>query len=677
MVHGSRDPAESNFGSAFMTRLYLIVPALIILAVVGLVIGLRLQTSKEGYPPERPPGTQQSTTTPDEQIEAIRDDLRKDAEYKDFLGTVQQLLNGSLDALTGGKPRSLTFGEQSMLKNEFGLDEGELAEVGQASFTPLDAHHLDLCFLLRDAVRSLRVDKLKPLDQASTGFAWVIRQVRLVERPGNLLPPHFVLRRGWGTADERALIFLAVLRQMGIDGCMLLLPSSPGKAGSRYWVPGALVDNQVYLFDTRLGLPLPGPKGEAVATLAQVRTQPELLKRLTVDARFPYDVTPEQARTAEIHVAVALAELTPRMQALQNVLAANEGIHLAVDPAALLQRFQAAAKVPELAGTPVRVWNLPGDVNTPIRVLRRFVPEDEGGLDKTQQREFLRQQVIPWQLFPEQLNQLPGEARNRLRKVFALPFLSFDQEARLSEQVLQLWLPGLLDPPPDKQGGRRVAEVTVHDRMPRDLELRGRFDEATNLLVAIEGELSRQQKVARGNPNLAKAVQNWADHVAAALDVVNQAQQATRNPKRAGADTLDVDTARKQLEMAWRESGPVIALLLAAVAQPMASEVTYLLALCKHEQAERAQARWAGKVPAEVESRIRDAWKSAESWWAGYLDRYSAGLSVASARRYRARALLALGRRDEAVGLLENLSADMPALEKTGHLYLAKQEKAR
>src|SRR5438105_3990466 len=82
----------------------------------------------------------------------------------------------------------------------------------------------NLAFLLRDAVRGLNLDELAPLERAQNGFAWVVRQVRLQSGEGPSVPPLPVLRRGWGTARERDFVFLALLDQLGIDGCMIALP---------------------------------------------------------------------------------------------------------------------------------------------------------------------------------------------------------------------------------------------------------------------------------------------------------------------------------------------------------------------------------------------------------------------------------------------------------------------
>src|SRR5262249_14339331 len=150
----------------------------------------------------------------------------------------------------------------------------------------------------------------------AAAFAWAVRQVRLREYEGPTLPPQPVLRRGWGTAMERSLVFFAALRQLGLDGCFLALPR-PSQDRPRYGACGVLIPGkekpEIHLFDPRLGLPLPGPKGQGTATLADVRTQPDVLKQLSADKQ-DYDVSPEQARAAEVHVVAPLSALAPRLR---------------------------------------------------------------------------------------------------------------------------------------------------------------------------------------------------------------------------------------------------------------------------------------------------------------------------------------------------------------------------
>src|SRR5207237_863295 len=139
--------------------------------------------------------------------------------------------------------------------------------------------------------------------------------------------PEFALRRSWGSSLERAMLFLALLPQFGIDGCVVAVPAGGrAQAGFRYWIPGALVDGEIYLFDPRLGMPLPGPTPSGVATLKQVREQPQLLQALTLGEKHRYDVTAEQVKQAEVHVGAFLSALAPRMGHLENILATHNKV---------------------------------------------------------------------------------------------------------------------------------------------------------------------------------------------------------------------------------------------------------------------------------------------------------------------------------------------------------------
>src|SRR5262249_53770538 len=186
------------------------------------------------------------------------------------------------------------------LAAQVGLNKDELAEVSSPTYTPLDAHHLEACFLLRDAARTLELGAVTgggkaarqtPLDRAVAGFAWVVRQGprppphRQPTSPGPA-PPAPVLRRGQGSPLERALVFLALLERFGLDedaaaglqGCLVLRPGGE-KGEPRLWACGVAVGaapDALYLFDPRLGLPIPGPGGKGAAPLAQAASHPSV-----------------------------------------------------------------------------------------------------------------------------------------------------------------------------------------------------------------------------------------------------------------------------------------------------------------------------------------------------------------------------------------------------------------
>src|SRR5437868_14730483 len=123
-----------------MKPIYFAVPAAVLLVVVGIVVSLRLVAR----PPAPTTRATQNNADKGLSFDAIRDVLHKAADYEDCRGAVQQLnlyLNTAED-----KPRGLSKEELEVLKNKdlFGLDDSELAEINRVTFTPLDAHHLEL-----------------------------------------------------------------------------------------------------------------------------------------------------------------------------------------------------------------------------------------------------------------------------------------------------------------------------------------------------------------------------------------------------------------------------------------------------------------------------------------------------------------------------------------------------
>jgi hypothetical protein len=646
-----------------MKPLYLIVPGGVVALLIGIVVFLRVGT------PPATPIREETARTAQTSFGTARDLIHKAVDYDDCRSAVQQL-NLYLDGAQE-KPRPPGKEELELLKNRewFGLDDGELAEVHRDSFTPLDAHHLDFCLLVQDAVRSLRLDRLAPREQARSGFEWVMRQVQLRERTGDALPPDFVLRRGWGTALERAQIFLAVLQQLGIDGCMLAVPGKPGEPAIRYWLPGALIGKDIYLFDTRLGLPLPGPRGEGIATLAQVRAQPAVLQQLGLDAKNPYDVSQDQAQKAEVHVACALSALAPRMRFLQDQLAATEKVRLGVDPAALVKRFAEAAQAPEMKGVHVRIWNLPGDSSSPIRVLRNFLPDNEGGVDKARLREQYLAQLVPREYFPAKFQEFDQQVVARLLEVFLTPFIPFHMQAKMSQEFLLRWMPDLSAPVGGKNSSQK-APLLQMNRFPRDLMLRGRFDEATTTLVLMSTELERRIQLVQ-LPNASQELENWCKQAKELFNAAQQAQQAR--------DQEALQQARERVEQFFQSGKIARAFLEAGAAVPMLHDVTYLLALCKHEQAERLQAQ---EDQARAEKKVgpknlADAWLEAADWWERYLKDYASASAAASARLRLARARLALGQRDDAMSLIGAKPESLTGLEKLGRQHLARQWKAQ
>jgi hypothetical protein len=656
-------------------RALLIVAGVVGVALIGLLLYQVTATS-----PTR-------TTTPTDgggldgdSLESTVAALSKDPTLGPCSRSLQQI-NSHLAAVPDRKPPVLDAGSRDALRTYFDLKPDEIEEIEAPTFTLLDPHYLNFCLLLRDAARSLQVDEAvpqTPLDRATVAFEWVMRQVRLGDRTEDVfqevLPPSFVLRRGWGSQDlaglDRALIFLALLEQCGrsekdrsdLRGCLIYCPDAAGT--QRLWACGVLVEgsSDLHLFDPRLGLPVPGPDGKGVATLAAVRKGPALLAQLD-SGEHKYDVTGEQANAAEVHQVCALSALAPRMAELQKLLSPTIRVHLSVDALADQKALRQAAEAAQAAGgkpVPVRAWRADADHNGP-GLLRRFLPPADGGVDpgldwggqKIQKQERFKLSLVPLGALPEQLlRDFPPYIGQRVQLIFADPFVR-----------------AFNDP-----------------KQPRELLLRGQFGQAIPLLQGDRGELemSHTRFVSADKRTLAVEVNEWLTQVA----IPAYAEQL-----RAHGDAQARESADRKVEVAWRKADALSVLLQGAIARRRRLEVSAQLALCTHEQAEHLQvrldlqARTQGAPRKEAEVRAAtDAWRDAENWWTKCL-KYAAedtpkdapkevrNAPLIAARTLLARAKGVRGERAEATRLLEDLSGGMTPLEKIANLYRARQVK--
>jgi hypothetical protein len=574
-------------------------------------------------------------------VESAVEALRQKTDLKSCRNGLKQL-NTLFAREPDQRPPGLSDAERSLLATILGLDEGTLGEVGSVSFTLLDANYVVLCLLMRDAARSLDVADLDPRERAVAAFNWVTRQVALREVDQDPVPPDFTLYRGSGTSVERALTFLCLLQQLGIDGCMISCPSKgEDPSAMRYWSPGALVNNEILVFDTRLGLPLPAADPNHVATIGQLKRQPELLSCLNIDSTHHYDVSGEQIRRAEIRPLCLISAFAPRMRYLEGILAGTHKVRLATEPVALFERFRGAAKA---ADVKMQTDSGANTVSQLASSQRRFLPPDEGGIDQTNRKYRSELELVPWSNLPEDIQRFPAEAEpgRGLRTMYGQQFTTF-----------------FLSP------GR-----------PRGLMLRGQFSEASTLLVENRDQLLQERQRLRSDPETRQRVANWLEHAREAYAALYRAERSARG----GAGT-DVTGMRAGVKALWKEAeAPLTSLFVGAGADPLNGMTTYFLALCKHEQAERAQAqldRSGTAGSAEAIAGARDAWRSVADWWETFLAEYPGTQGSPNARRLLARALEALQRRDAALAMLQDLSGEPNNLEATGRLYLAEQLKKK
>lgn len=225
----------------------------------------------------------------------------------------------------------------------------------RAHFEPVDGQHISTCFLFRDLAR--HIVREAPLDRqrADAIMTWVARNIALVPDVGDNgqarppAAPFETLLRGFGTAYDRVGVFVALLKQLDIPAFLLCktVADDRGNVGVSPWICGVLLDGQVYLYDQRLGLPVPGPGAKGVATLRQAASDPAVLAQMDAPP-FRYDATAADCQGLAVWLLGSVEFWAPRMKLLQDQLVGQDRVVVFEDLVDL--HHQIVAAMPEARG---------------------------------------------------------------------------------------------------------------------------------------------------------------------------------------------------------------------------------------------------------------------------------------------------------------------------------------
>jgi tetratricopeptide (TPR) repeat protein len=174
-----------------------------------------------------------------------------------------------------------------------------------------------------------------------------------IRGPGYTFPPWETLQYGRGDSLQRSRIFIEMARQQGIDVVILALPGNTVPPRPRAWVAAALIGNDLYLFDTEMGLPIPTIDGDGIATLAQVLDTPKLIEALKVDDEA-YRFSHAELKEIRALLDVSPANLSQRMQLVQANLAGESRTILAVEPTQLAEQVK---RIRGVSGA--TLWSVP------------------------------------------------------------------------------------------------------------------------------------------------------------------------------------------------------------------------------------------------------------------------------------------------------------------------------
>jgi len=227
-----------------------------------------------------------------------------------------------------------------------------------------------------------------PLERAVKLFDWTVRSIQLepavthpdyqraagpvkdgsqeqapaamqgVTGPGYTQMPWEAMLYGTGDWLQRARVFILLGRQADLDIVMLGFKDNLPDSRPKEWIPAVYIDGQLYLFDTRLGLPIPGPGGKGIATLEDVTADPKLLSSL--DVKIPgggdstYPVTAKELGQVIAMVDAEPAAISHRMEIVQRRLTGDQKMQVTVSPTEI------AAKVKKCKGiNKVELWRTP------------------------------------------------------------------------------------------------------------------------------------------------------------------------------------------------------------------------------------------------------------------------------------------------------------------------------
>ena len=230
-------------------------------------------------------------------------------------------------------------------------------------------------------VRNIQLDPLLPYVIEATAGPTAIKPgdttapavppyLRGIPGPGYQREPWLTLVMGHGDSFDRSRIFIQLCRQQGIAVVMLAIFDVKTSNRPQPWAPAVLLDDQLFLFDMGIGLPLPGPGEQPIATLADLKAHPELLESLDLDTERKYPV-----RGADLESLVALLDagsltLSRRHQLLESQLVGGDQVVLATKPSQLAERVR---KVPGMNN--VLLWSTPWETELFRATLERMQRE--------------------------------------------------------------------------------------------------------------------------------------------------------------------------------------------------------------------------------------------------------------------------------------------------------------
>jgi hypothetical protein len=174
---------------------------------------------------------------------------------------------------------------------------------------------------------------------------------------------------------------------------------------------------------------------------------------------------------------------------------------------------------------------------------------------------------------------------------------------------------------------------------PRERIQRGHFQDAIRDLIEKQDVFGKGSESLRYAPDVEEQIKRWCIRVRELYEKLGRTAII--------ADKFERDSELKacQVEIESHWSDLAVGHMINRVSTPICKlEVAFLLSLCKHEEAERAQteADYAkGEDVAIIKQKAKEAWINARAAWRNYYEGYNAGQDLLLGRGIQAKTLSA------------------------------------
>lgn len=195
-------------------------------------------------------------------------------------------------------------------------------------FIQRDGTFIRDCFWANKTAKLAIGNTESEIDRIVNLFYYVVRNVELIPSGRRKVPlvPFDVMVLGRGSVEDRVWIFSELLRQRQID-CVLLTPRGTKASDERWLLVGVLLEDEVYLFDPNLGMPIPADLAQPRSamprqplTLKQAQSAGGLLTAIARDSANRFTVTASELAAPQVELICSTAILSARMRQLQQQL---------------------------------------------------------------------------------------------------------------------------------------------------------------------------------------------------------------------------------------------------------------------------------------------------------------------------------------------------------------------